>query len=98
MTAWVNFGRWSITNRLSLYFALGGQASVTVYVWDIPVPGAIMLVDIAAKARIQVARFVAEVLAKHLQPEKAEELAVARSEGAGPTIMRSQSRWRSNSA
>jgi ClpP class serine protease len=41
----------------------------------------IMLADIAAKARIQVASFVAEVLAKHLPPKKAEELAVALSEG-----------------
>ena len=41
----------------------------------------IVLADIAAKARIQVASFVAEVLAKHLPPKKAEELAVALSEG-----------------
>jgi ClpP class serine protease len=41
----------------------------------------IMVADIAAKARIQVASFVAEILAKHLPPKKAEELAVALSEG-----------------
>ena len=41
----------------------------------------IMVADIAVKARAQVAGFVAEVLAKHLPPKKAEELAVALSEG-----------------
>jgi ClpP class serine protease len=41
----------------------------------------IMMADVAAKARIQVASFVAEVLAKHLPSNKAQELAVALSEG-----------------
>ncbi|HEV7821079.1 MAG TPA: hypothetical protein VGO84_07845 [Burkholderiales bacterium] len=41
----------------------------------------IMLADIAAKARIQVASFVAEILGKHLQSKKAQGLAVALSEG-----------------
>jgi ClpP class serine protease len=40
-----------------------------------------MLADIAAKARVQVASFVAEVLTKRLPREKAEQLAVALSEG-----------------
>ena len=41
----------------------------------------IIMADIAAKARIQVASFVADVLTKHLPRKKAEELAVALSEG-----------------
>ena len=41
----------------------------------------LMMADIAAKARVQVASFVAEILAKHLPQQKAEDLAVALSEG-----------------
>ena len=41
----------------------------------------LMMADIAAKARVQVASFVAEVLAKRLPRGKAEQLAVALSEG-----------------
>ncbi len=41
----------------------------------------LMLADIAAKARIQVASFVADVLTKHLPRKKAEELAIILSEG-----------------
>lgn len=41
----------------------------------------IMMADIAAKARIQVASFIAEILFKHMPKEKAQELAVAMSEG-----------------
>ena len=41
----------------------------------------IIMADIAAKARIQVANFVAGVLTKHMPRKKAEELAVALSEG-----------------
>ncbi len=41
----------------------------------------IMLADVAAKARIQVAQFAAEILLKHMPKEKATELAVALSEG-----------------
>ena len=41
----------------------------------------IMLADVAAKARIQVAQFAAEILFKHMPKEKATELAVALSEG-----------------
>lgn len=41
----------------------------------------LMLADIAAKARVQVASFVAEVLTKRLPRNKAEELAVILSEG-----------------
>ena len=41
----------------------------------------IMMADIAAKARIQVAQFAAEILLKHMPKEKAAELAVALSEG-----------------
>ena len=41
----------------------------------------LMLADIAAKARVQVASFVAEVLTKRLARDKAEQLAVALSEG-----------------
>lgn len=41
----------------------------------------VMMADIAAKARIQVASFVADVLTKHLPRKKAEELAVILSEG-----------------
>ena len=41
----------------------------------------IMLADVAAKARVQVATFVAELLTKRLPKEKAEQLAVALSEG-----------------
>jgi ClpP class serine protease len=41
----------------------------------------LMLADIAAKARIQVASFVADVLTKRLPRKKAEELAVILSEG-----------------
>ena len=41
----------------------------------------LMLADIAAKARIQVANFVADVLTKHLPRKKAEELAIILSEG-----------------
>ena len=39
------------------------------------------MADIAAKARVQVARFVADVLTKHMPRKKAEELAVVLSEG-----------------
>ena len=41
----------------------------------------LMMADIAAKARIQVASFVADVLTKHLPRNKAEELAIILSEG-----------------
>jgi ClpP class serine protease len=41
----------------------------------------LMLADIAAKARIQVASFVADVLTKRLPRDKAEQLAVIMSEG-----------------
>lgn len=41
----------------------------------------IMMADIAAKARVQVASFTAEILLKHMTKEKATELAVALSEG-----------------
>lgn len=41
----------------------------------------IMMADIAAKARVQVASFIAEILLKHMPKEKATELAVALSEG-----------------
>ncbi len=41
----------------------------------------IMMADIAAKARLQVASFIAEILQKRLSKEKATELAVALSEG-----------------
>jgi ClpP class serine protease len=41
----------------------------------------LILADIAAKARVQVASFVAEVLTKRLPRDKAEELAVALTEG-----------------
>ena len=41
----------------------------------------IMMADIAAKARLQVAQFAAEILLKHMPKEKAAELAVALSEG-----------------
>jgi ClpP class serine protease len=41
----------------------------------------LVLADVAAKARIQVAAFVADVLLKHLPAEKAKELAVTLSEG-----------------
>ncbi|MBI4454372.1 MAG: ATP-dependent Clp protease proteolytic subunit [Acidobacteria bacterium] len=41
----------------------------------------LVLADIAAKARLQVAAFVAEVLLKHLPKEKAADLALALSEG-----------------
>ncbi len=41
----------------------------------------IMMADIAAKARVQVASFTAEILLKHMTKEKAAELAVALSEG-----------------
>jgi ClpP class serine protease len=41
----------------------------------------LILVDVAAKARIQVAVFVAEVLAKHLAREKAAALATVLTEG-----------------
>jgi ClpP class serine protease len=41
----------------------------------------LMMADIAAKARIQVASFVADVLTKRLPRKKAEELAVILSEG-----------------
>ena len=41
----------------------------------------LMMADIAAKARIQVANFIADVLTKHLPRKKAEELAVVLSEG-----------------
>ena len=41
----------------------------------------LMMADIAAKAQVQVASFVADVLSKHLPRAKAEELAVALSEG-----------------
>src|ERR1035437_5101495 len=41
----------------------------------------LMMADIAAKARIQVASFIADVLTKHLPRKKAEELAVILSEG-----------------
>jgi ClpP class serine protease len=41
----------------------------------------IMMADIAAKARVQVASFIAEILFKHMPKDKATELAVALSEG-----------------
>jgi ClpP class serine protease len=41
----------------------------------------IIMADIAAKARVQVASFVADVLTKRMPRKKAEELAVALSEG-----------------
>jgi len=41
----------------------------------------LMMADIAAKARIQVASFIADVLTKRLPRKKAEELAVILSEG-----------------
>jgi ClpP class serine protease len=41
----------------------------------------LVLADVAAKSRIQVASFVAEVLLKHLPAEKARALAVTLSEG-----------------
>ena len=41
----------------------------------------IIMADIAAKARVQVASFVADVLTKHLPRKKAEEVAIALSEG-----------------
>jgi ClpP class serine protease len=41
----------------------------------------LMMADIAAKARIQVASFVADILTKRLPREKAEQLAVIMSEG-----------------
>ena len=41
----------------------------------------IIMADIAAKARVQVASFVADVLTKHMLRPKAEELAVTLSEG-----------------
>ncbi len=41
----------------------------------------IMMADIASKARIQVASFIAEILFKHMPKDKATELAVALSEG-----------------
>ena len=41
----------------------------------------LMMADIASKARVQVASFVAEVLTKRLPRDKAEQLAVALSEG-----------------
>ena len=40
-----------------------------------------MLADMAAKAQVQVASFVADLLSKRLPRKKAEELAVALSEG-----------------
>jgi len=41
----------------------------------------LMMADIAAKAQVQVASFIADVLTKHLPRAKAEQLAVALSEG-----------------
>ncbi len=41
----------------------------------------LIMADIAAKARVQLASFVAEVLRKHMDKQKAETLAVAMSEG-----------------
>ena len=41
----------------------------------------IVLADIAAKARAQVTSFVAEILAKHFQPDRAKELANILTEG-----------------
>ena len=41
----------------------------------------LMMADIAAKARVQVASFVAEILLKHMPKKQAEELAVILSEG-----------------
>jgi ClpP class serine protease len=41
----------------------------------------IMLADIAAKARVQVATFVAQVLSKHFPADRATKLAIAMSEG-----------------
>jgi ClpP class serine protease len=41
----------------------------------------LMMADIAAKARVQVATFVSEILMKHMTKEKSAELAVALSEG-----------------
>src|ERR1700675_1943831 len=40
-----------------------------------------MLADMAAKARVQVASFVADLLTKRLPRKKAEELAIILSEG-----------------
>jgi ClpP class serine protease len=41
----------------------------------------LMLIDIASKARVQVASFVVDVLERHMPREKAQSLAVALSEG-----------------
>ena len=41
----------------------------------------LMLADIAAKARVQVANFIADILTKHRPRKKAEELALMLSEG-----------------
>ncbi len=41
----------------------------------------LIMADIAAKARVQVANFIADILTKHLPRKKAEELALALSEG-----------------
>ncbi len=41
----------------------------------------LILIDLASKARVQVAAFVAEILLKHMPKEKAQALAVALSEG-----------------
>jgi ClpP class serine protease len=41
----------------------------------------LMMADMAAKARVQVASFVADLLTKRLPRKKAEELAIALSEG-----------------
>lgn len=41
----------------------------------------IIMADIAAKARVQVATFVAQILAKHFPQDRANKLAVALSEG-----------------
>ncbi|HEX2825158.1 MAG TPA: ATP-dependent Clp protease proteolytic subunit [Burkholderiales bacterium] len=41
----------------------------------------IILADIASKARVQVATFVAQILAKHFPQDKAEQTAIALSEG-----------------
>ena len=41
----------------------------------------LMMADMAAKARVQVASFIADLLTKRLPRKKAEELAIALSEG-----------------
>ena len=52
----------------------------------------LVLADVAQKARVQVAMFVAEVLLKHLPKDRAAALPTTLSEAAGLTI--SRSRWK----